>query len=156
MATSPRTIMLYVPTQDERTNALLVHILAIFSGFIAPLIFYLVKKDSRFVMFHALQVLIWHAAYLAIVIVGAICMFVSMAFSMAGQTPGGQHQGPPLAFFGFMGVFWLLAVGGGVLNLVFGIVFAIKASHGEWARYPIIGDFVLRKILPDQPVSAAS
>jgi len=38
--------------------ALLVHVLAIFSGFLAPLIFYLVKKDSRFVAFHSLQVLI--------------------------------------------------------------------------------------------------
>jgi len=38
--------------------ALLVNVLAIFSGFLAPLIFYLLKKDSRFMAFHSLQVLI--------------------------------------------------------------------------------------------------
>src|SRR5437660_11609342 len=52
-----------VPTQDERTMAMLAHVLAIFSSFIAPLVVYLLKKDSRFVSFHSLQVLIWHAAF---------------------------------------------------------------------------------------------
>jgi hypothetical protein len=32
-------------------------------------------------------------------------------------------------------------------------VYAIKANRGEWARYPLIGNFVLHKILPEQPVS---
>jgi len=46
---------LYIPTQDEKTFALLAHVLGIFSGFIAPLVFFLVKRDSKFVSFHALQ-----------------------------------------------------------------------------------------------------
>src|SRR5580765_1064830 len=156
MATSPRMILLYDPTNDERTNALLVHILAIFSGFIAPLIFYLVKKDSRFVMFHALQVLIWHVAYSAIIIIGVIGAFISMAFSMASQTNSGPPQSPPWALFGLFGFVWLFGMGGWVLNIVLGIIFAVKSNNGEWARYPIIGDFVLRKILPDQPVTPAN
>ena len=47
-------------------------------------------------------------------------------------------------------------MGGWVLNIVLGIIFAVKSNNGEWARYPIIGDFVLRKILPDQPVTPAN
>jgi uncharacterized protein len=58
LATAPASNLPVAPTADERTMALLVHVLAIFSGFLAPLIFYLVKKDSRFVAFHSLQVLI--------------------------------------------------------------------------------------------------
>jgi hypothetical protein len=45
MATAPTGNILVAPTADERTMALLVHVLAIFSGLLAPLIFYLVKKD---------------------------------------------------------------------------------------------------------------
>jgi len=43
------------PTSDEGAFAMLAHILQLFSGFIGPLIFYLVKRDSRFVGFHALH-----------------------------------------------------------------------------------------------------
>jgi uncharacterized membrane protein len=62
-------------------------------------------------------------------------------------------QGPPWAFFGVFGLVWLCGMGGWVLNLVLGIVYAIKANQGEWARFPVIGDFVLRKILPEQSIS---
>ena len=59
---------LYVPTQDERTMALLAHVLGIFAGFLAPLIFFLVKRDSKFVSFHALQSLAWHIIYFVLMI----------------------------------------------------------------------------------------
>src|SRR3954466_146975 len=49
------------PTHDERSIAMLAHVLSAFSGFIGPLVIYLVKRrDSRFVAFHALQALFWH------------------------------------------------------------------------------------------------
>ena len=38
-----------VPTQDERTMAFLAHLLQVFTGFIAPLVIFCVKQDSRFV-----------------------------------------------------------------------------------------------------------
>jgi len=78
MTTAPTPTALPVPTQDERTMALLVNVLAIFSSFLAPLIFYLVKKDSRFVSFYSLQVLIWHAAYALIFFVGMIIAMIFM------------------------------------------------------------------------------
>lgn len=40
--------------------AMLTHLLAIFTGFIGPLIIYLIKKDEdRFIAFHSLQALYW-------------------------------------------------------------------------------------------------
>ncbi|HVO58259.1 MAG TPA: DUF4870 domain-containing protein [Dongiaceae bacterium] len=153
MSTAP--IALPQPTADECSNAMLVHILATFSGFIAPLIFFLVKKDSRFVKFHSLQVLIWHAAYMILFMLGMAIMFVVIFAEIAKSS--GSHNGaggpPPPAFFGIFGVVWLFGFGGGILNLVLGIVYAVKANRGEWARYPFIGDLVLHKILPEQPLS---
>lgn len=136
---------LYVPTQDEKTFALLVYVLGIFSGFIAPLVFFLVKRDSKFVAFHALQSLAWHIIYFALLFGGMIAVFISM-FATMGFPPAG-HAKPPLAFFGFFGIVWLIAVGGGLLNLILGIVYAIKSHNGEWAQFPLIGGWVLRKIV---------
>ncbi len=142
-----------VPTQDERTMALLVNVLAILSSFLAPLIFYLVKKDSPFVSFYSLQVPIWPAAYATIFLVGMIIAFIFMFSTMVTHPPNAPDQAPPLAFFGVFGLVWLWGMGGWVLHLVLGIVYAIKANHGEGARFPLIGNFVLRKILPEQPIS---
>lgn len=44
--------------RDDRTMAMLAHVLMIVTGFIGPLILYFIKKDeSRFVAFHSLQAL---------------------------------------------------------------------------------------------------
>jgi len=153
MTTVPLPAAMPVPTQDERTMALLVNVLAIFSSFLAPLIFYLVKKDSRFVSFYSLQALFWHAAYAMIFFVGMIIAFIFMFSTIVTHPHNASDQAPPLAFFGVLGLVWLCGMGGWVLNLVLGIVYAIKANQGEWARFPVIGDFVLRKILPEQPIS---
>jgi uncharacterized Tic20 family protein len=153
MTTALLDLSLPTPTQDERTNALLVHVLAIFSGFLAPLVFYLVKRDSKFVAFHALQVLIWHAAYMVTFSAGMMVLFASMFLGVPARPDSGANQAPPLAFFGLFGFVWLFGMSGWVVNLILGIVFAIKANQGEWARYPLIGSFVLRKILPGRPIS---
>src|SRR3954470_19128550 len=89
------------PTDDEKTLAMLNYILSIF-GWIAPLVIWLVKRESKFVSFHALQMLFWHAIYLVITMVGMIFMFAIMFASMGSQA----HAGPPVAFFLLMPLFW--------------------------------------------------
>src|SRR5436189_5753602 len=43
-----------LPTSDEKTMAILSHVLTLAVGFLAPLIIYLIKKDeSSFVNYHA-------------------------------------------------------------------------------------------------------
>jgi uncharacterized membrane protein len=140
-------------TADERSSAMLVHLLAIFTGFIAPLLYFLLKRDSRFVVFHSLQVLLWHAAYLLIFGIAAMVALTVMLYSLAGHPRPAPGAPAALAFFGIFGVIWLLAIGGWAINLILGIVYGIKASHGEWACYPIVGNFVLRRILPYQQFS---
>ena len=128
-----------VPTQDEKTLAFLAHFLQLFGGFIAPLVVYLVKKDSRFVSFHALQALLWQIIYVAVYIVGFIVFFVAMFTAMATQP-----KGSPPAFFFFFPLFWLGFMGGWVLTLIISIVYGIRAMRGEWAAYPIIGRWARR------------
>ena len=142
-----------VPTPDDRSNALLMHILAIFSGFLAPLLFFVIKRDSPFVKFHSLQALIWYAGYMVILVVGMVITFSVMVFSLATHPHPAHGEAPPLAFFGVFGFVWLWGMLGWVVNVILGIVYGIKANQGEWACYPLIGKFVLRQILPLQQVS---
>ncbi|GAC1631258.1 MAG: hypothetical protein NVS9B14_02820 [Candidatus Acidiferrum sp.] len=147
MSTYLQSPGLYAPTQDERTMALLAHILGIFSGFIAPLVFFLVKRDSKFVSFHALQSLAWHVIYFVCVF-GAMIVFVVSMITSGGFQNHASNQ-PPWAFFGFFAFFWIAAMGGAILNIVLGVVFGIKAHKGEWARLPLLGNWILNKIVFD-------
>jgi uncharacterized Tic20 family protein len=146
VSTYPPSPALYAPTQDERTFALLAHVLGIFSGFIAPLVFFLVKRDSKFVSFHALQALAWHVIYF-ILFFGATVLFIVSLIAGGSFREQAHGASPPIAFFGFFGMFWLFAMGGGILNLILAIVYGIKAHNGEWAQFPLIGGWVLRKIV---------
>jgi hypothetical protein len=131
------------PNPDERLLAMLAHILQIVSWFIGPLVIFLVKRESHFVRFHALQALIWQAVCAAFWVIAMVVFFASWIPIMVSQPGPGSHR-PPIAFFvGFLSL-WLLGMGAVVLNLVLGIVYGIKANNGEWAGYPIIGRWARR------------
>src|SRR5215470_18655868 len=136
---------LYVSTQDERTMALLAHVLGIFAGFLAPLIFFLVKRDSKFVSFHALQSLAWHVVYLTLMMGGMMIFF--FVIITHGNFPPNDKNAFPLAFFGPFFLFWMIAMGGWITNLILGIVFGIKANKGEWVQFPLLGPWILRNIV---------
>jgi len=133
------------PTQDETTMALLAHILQIFTWWIGPLVIYLVKRDSKFVSFHAMQALLWQICVSVLTIVG-IGLWIFLIFAMvmphAGQPS--SHQAPPVAFFVIFPIMWLGIMGISVTNIVLGVVFGVKASRGEWAAYPVIGRWAHR------------
>lgn len=127
------------PTSDERNFAMLAHLLQLFGGFIAPLVIYLVKRDSRFVAFHALQALIWQGIYLVTSMVFVVGWVAIIIGTIAMHPRPGPSNGPPIALFFLFPLIWLFFIGGWVATLVLSIVYGIKASRGEWARYPIIG-----------------
>ena len=138
------------PTKDECTMAMLAHLLQVFSGFIGPLVIFLVKQDSKFVKYHALQSLIWQAAYLILGFGAMAIFFVAMFGSIAHNPPGVPHQPgqPPPAFVFFFPLIWLFWGCGWIVNLILGIVYSVKANRGEWAGYPLIGRMLLREYNP--------
>ena len=107
---------LLAPTNDEKTMALLSHILTLVPGvgFFAPLVIYLIKKDeSAFVAAHAKESLNFQIT-LYIVIIG---LFITI-----------------------IGIFlvWIVAI----LALILVIVATIRANDGKLYKYP----FALRLI----------
>jgi uncharacterized Tic20 family protein len=129
-----------LPTEDEKNLAMLNYILSIF-GWLAPLIIWLVKRESKFVAFHALQTLFWHGIYTALAIIAGILFFLSIFITAAAKQQG---DGPGAVAGTAIVLLMLLIWGGGLTNLVFAIVFAIKAKHGEWTRLPIVGKWARR------------
>lgn len=131
------------PNQDERTLAMLAHLLQVFSGFLGPLIIYLVKRNqSRFVAFHALQALFWQLAFMVLVGCGSVLIFVTLFATIASTPP--PSGALPVAFLLVIGLFYLFVFGGWILTLILGILFAVKANNGEWAGYPVIGQWASR------------
>lgn len=105
--------------QDQRTMALLAHILGIFTGFIGSLIIWLVNKDNPekgFVTDQAKEALNFQITLIIASFVSGILTLVLIGFLM------------------------LAAIG--IANLVLCILAAMKANNGEAYRYP----FALRLI----------
>lgn len=108
---------LIAPTSDDKTMAILSHILCIVAGFLAPLIIYLIKKDnSPFATAHAKESLNFQLTMLIAYIVSWILVFL---------------------LIGFLLIF-LLAIA----NLVLVIIATIKASEGKLYKYPFSIKFI--------------
>lgn len=130
----------YVPTQDERTYATLAHALQMPGWWIAPLVILLTKRESRFVKFHATQVLLLQLFHFALIITTMVVFFAVIFASIArAANTGVQRPEPPAALFVFMPFMWLIMFGMYVLVLVLTILYSIKAGKGEWANYPLLG-----------------
>ncbi|HMO62958.1 MAG TPA: DUF4870 domain-containing protein [Ferruginibacter sp.] len=99
----------YTPTSDERTLAILSHILCVVVGFLAPLIIYLIKKDeSPYVRDHAKESLNFQITiFLACVI---------LAITLVGIL-----------------LIWVV----GIINLVLVIIATIKTSENKMYKYPL-------------------
>lgn len=100
------------PTSEERTVAMLAHLITFMSSFIGPLVIYLVKKDeSAFVADQAKEVLNFHLSVLIYAVVGVLSCFILLGFVLL----------PAL----------------GVFVLVVTILGAIRAYEGQPFRYPL-------------------
>ena len=134
----------YAPTQDERTMATLAHVLQIVGSFIAPLIIFFLRRQSRFVSFHALQAVFLQLVYM---ILWGGFLVVWLAFIFGTMASSGKSEPPPLIFILFP-LLLLFGMGMWVLVLVTAIVYGIKAGKGEWVAYPVIGRWA-RRVLAD-------
>jgi uncharacterized protein len=130
------------PTQDERTMALLAQVLQLVGWWIAPLIIFLIKRESKFVSFHALQVLLLQIA--CMIVSGAFTVLFFISFFTTMAHPTGGNNAPPPAFFVLFPLAWLGFMGMWVAMLVVAIVYGIKAGRGEWAEYPLLGRLARR------------
>lgn len=99
-------------TQEEKNIALIAHLLSLVTGFLAPLIIWLVKKDqSSYIDHHAKEALNFQisiyiygivSGILVVLLIGIVLLFV-------------------------LGIFAFIVI----------LIATIKASKGEYYRYPL-------------------
>ena len=104
-------------SEDARSTAMLIHLLAIFTGWLVPLIIWLVKKDqSRFIDQQGKEVVNFELTLMIGVVVGALTFCIGI------------------------GIFIILATW--VVNIVFGILSTIEVNQGKPYRYPVCIRFI--------------
>jgi len=141
------------PTQDERTMAILAHVLQIVGWWIAPLIIFLVKRESRFTSFHALQALFLQILYMFLMGMFMV-VWIAGIFMVLAHAPAEKGAPPPAGLFILIPVFWLGWMALWALMIVAAIVYGIKAGRGEWAEYPVLGGWA-RSVLKIGPGGAS-
>ena len=99
----------YSPTSDEKTMALLSHVLCLAVGFLAPLIIYLMKKDeSKYVAAHAKESLNFQ--------ITMFIVYFVLAISIIG-----------------LFLIWIFVI----IACIFVIIATIKASENKLYKYPV-------------------
>jgi uncharacterized Tic20 family protein len=109
------------PSSEDRTLAWVLQLLGILTGFLGPLILWLVKKDSspfldqtgRRCLNFQFSILIYMAA----------CVVMLFTLILI-----------PFAFLGFVAI--------GILKLVFGIIAIVKSNEGQVYTYPLAIKFL--------------
>ena len=98
--------------KDDMNMAMLAHLLAIFTGFLGPLIIWLIKKEeSPYVDRHGKEALNFQLTVLLAFIASGILSLACIGLVL-------------------MPVVW-------VVDIIFCIIAAVKASRGEEYRYPL-------------------
>ena len=135
MASVAGVVGLEAPTEDERTMGMLAHLLMAFTGFLGRLVIFCVKQNSRFVRFHSPQALIWHAILPGsdFLFHDGVCCGDDYQFDPSPAGPA-QPSAAGVLFFYFFPFIWLGFMGGWVVNVILGVVYAIRANRGEWAN----------------------
>ena len=132
------------PQADERMLAMLAHFLQLLSGFLGPLVILVVRRDSRFVAFHAIQALLWQVIYVGVALVGVVACFFTIFSTIITQGGSTSSERFALPFLVVLPVVMVVWGGGWLTTLVLCVVYGIKANNGEWAEYPIVGRWARR------------
>jgi len=135
-----------IPTEDERTMAMFTEIISVFTGLWGPLVLLIIKRDSKFVSFYALQSLFWHVLYAFVFVLIFMVVFFSM-FAQIAMLPRHPNAPPPVGLFLGFPFLFLMFLGLWVINIAVGIIFAMKAKAGEWAFYPVVGRLAFKLIV---------
>ena len=109
-------------TREERQTAMFLYLLGIFTGFIGPLILWMLKRDeSKFVNHHGKEVINFMLTLvIPSLVLGVVgCPFVFLTYGLAA----------------FIVVPLFMAVN--VYALVMMIMGAMRANKGEWWEFPI-------------------
>jgi uncharacterized protein len=139
-----------IQPSEEKSYAILTHVLSIFFGWIPALIMFLIyRQRGPFIRAHVvtewnfqLTVLIADAAGLVILLIGYFITIGSVvAISSQGSEPTGLPAGAVVGFI-ILGLGYFVLVAVRIIAIVFGIIASIRANRGQFYQYPLAFRFV--------------
>ena len=98
-------------SSDENNLAMLAHILGIVTGFVGPLVIYLVAKDKPFALKQSKEALNFQITVTIAYVISWILMFIFIGFLLVGIV--------------------------GIYSLIMAIMAAMAVSKGEDYKYPL-------------------
>ena len=114
---------------DANITALLGYII-----WIIALIALIMEKENKFVRFHSIQSLLYHAA---IIVVMIALFIVGMFLGIAGAVAGGSGGAVGGAIGGLISLVWMVVF----LAYLAGLIYAaVQAYGGKWFKLPIVGN----------------
>lgn len=114
---------------DANITALLGYII-----WIVALIALIMEKENKFVRFHTIQSLLYHAAIIILMIAFVIIgVFLGIVGAVAGEA-GGAIGGIFGSLIGLVGMVVFLAY---LVGLIYA---AVQAYGGKWFKLPIVGN----------------
>jgi len=118
---------------DGNVAALLGYII-----WVIALISIIMEKENRFVRFHAIQALLYDAAFVVLYIVLAIVQVLVMALSVGAAAAAGDAGGAiGLILWLISLLIWMVVP----LIMLIGLIFAaVKAFQGQMYKLPIVGN----------------
>jgi len=98
----------------------------------------IIEKESKFVRFHAIQSLLYHAAMIVAVILLVIVVIflgiIGIASAAAGSSAGGAIGG---IFGSLVSLVWFVFI----LAYLAGLIYAAVQAYGnKWFKLPIVGN----------------
>ena len=98
----------------------------------------IIEKENRFVRFHAIQSLLYHAAIIVaailLVIIVVFLGIIGIASAAAGSNAGGALGGILGSLVGLVWMVFLLAYLAGLIYA------AVQAYGNKWFKLPIVGN----------------
>jgi uncharacterized protein len=122
-------------TTDSNTDAMMPHLLGIFTSFIGPLVLYISNKDvkDKVILHNSVNALNFH---LSLVFYTFLCFF-AIIISVVGFAFSELFLIPLILFY-------LVIILLGILALITGIIGSIRGYNGEIYKYPLTIRFVKR------------
>ena len=125
---------------EEKQWAILDHVLSIFFGFVASLIFFVIYKDrGPFIRAHVVTEWNLQITVLILSVIGFVIAFGSFFLSFMTISTGSTGPGLGHGFF-FLGYFLIMGIR--LAAAIFGIIAAVAANNGQFYKYSLAIPFV--------------
>ena len=137
-----------VLTEEEKLLGLFSHASLVLGGIVVPIIFWIIYRNkSKFVVFHSVQALFFHVAYVFLIIIMVLVIVVgALGFGSLFALNAPHRSEPPVLFIILMVAMYAFIILTSLSVVLYSMYMAYKAYKGSYNKYPIIGKLIYNHV----------